>query len=637
MPLESGRMLQERYLIEETIREHANGGVYRAKDQTTEQPCIVKEFLGLRIEEFTQHASALLNRIHPTLPEVFDHFSVDDDHHYLIMEAVEGESLTDRLKRRKTLTEREAANWMGQVLAALDYLHIRTPPILHGDVKPDNILITPDAEAVLVDYGIGQRLNPHTPATFVAPEQVSGQAEPRSDVYAVGATLYTALSGRVPGQSDSGLADRFAITPLHNLNETLSPAIVRVVEKAMEHKSEARYESIREMRKALGRAAARVSDDPTAEKKTPPQEAPSPPQRQRFGWGFIAIGLAIVAIFGIGYLTGSAPESSEEIAAVPTVTVEAAVQGVARSPEATATALPQPSATHPVTNALGRDIELPTEVATTEPTHELAVTSAPLILTSRPTPGLGSTLVSDMDAATLVYIPAGEFLMGSNFDDPFALEDERPQHIINMPAYWIDQTEVTNDQYAACVAVGNCTEPRFFHSSLRVNYYGNPDYAGHPVVWVNWQQAAAYCDWAGRRLPTEAEWEKAARGEDGRIYPWGNEEAAAAHANFDILNRDTEPVGSFPDGASPYGVLDMAGNVAEWVDAYYTTTYYSHYANLTATPEAFLRFHDGLRVLRNGAWNDKGVNLRAAFRRFAPIIEYSINNVGFRCAISIEA
>ncbi len=628
MPLETGRVLQERYLIEEAIREHANGGVYRAKDQETEQLCIVKEFLGLRPEEFALPAGLLLNRIHPTLPEVFDHFSLDDDHHYLIMEAVEGESLTDRLKRRKTLTEREAANWMGQVLAALDYLHSRTPPILHGDVKPDNILITPDAEAVLVDYGIGQRLNPHTPATYVAPEQIAGQAEPRSDVYAVGASLYTALSGRVPGQSDGGLADRFAIIPLRNLNDSLSPAILRVVEKAMEHKAEARYESIREMRKALGRAGARVSNEPTAIKKTPLEEAPAPPQRQRFGWGFIAIGLAIVAIFGIGNLTGSAPENSEKIEAGPTATVEAVVQGVARSPEATATALPQPSAT---------STELPTEVLTTEPTEELTATSAPPTPTSQPTLGLGSTLVSDMDAATLIYIPAGEFLMGSNFDDPFALDSERPQHVINMPAYWMDQTEVTNEQYAVCVASESCTEPRFFHSALRIDYYGNPDYAGHPVVWVNWQQAAVFCAWAGRRLPTEAEWEKAARGEDGRIYPWGNEDAAETYANFDILNRDTQPVGSYPEGVSPYGVQDMAGNVAEWVDAYYTTTYYSHYANLTATPEAFLRFHEGLRVLRNGAWNESNVNLRTAFRRFAPIGIYSISNVGFRCAMSVEA
>ena len=281
--------------------------------------------------------------------------------------------------------------------------------------------------------------------------------------------------------------------------------------------------------------------------------------------------------------------------------------------------------------------ELPTEAPTTEPTEALTATSAPPTLTPQPALGLGSTLVSDMDAATLVYIPAGEFRMGSNFDNPFALDNERPQHVINMPAYWMDQTEVTNEQYAACVAAASCTEPRFFHSALRIDYYGNPDYAGHPVVWVNWQQATVFCAWAERRLPTESEWEKAARGEDGRIYPWGNEDATETYANFDSLNRDTQPVGSYPEGVSPYGVLDMAGNVAEWVDAYYTTTYYSHYANLTATPEAFLRFHEGLRVLRNGAWNESGVNLRTAFRRFVPIGIYSISNVGFRCAMSVEA
>ena len=119
---------------------------------------------------------------------------------------------------------------------------------------------------------------------------------------------------------------------------------------------------------------------------------------------------------------------------------------------------------------------------------------------------------------TLLYVPAGEFTMGSDSSDQ---ADEKPAHTVNLDAFRIDQTEVTNKQYAACKENGGCTPPSRNSSSTNTSYYGNTQFDNYPVIYVNWNQAVAYCEWAGRRLPTEAEWEKAARGTDGRTYSWG--------------------------------------------------------------------------------------------------------------------
>jgi eukaryotic-like serine/threonine-protein kinase len=254
--------------------------------------------------------------------------------------------------------------------------------------------------------------------------------------------------------------------------------------------------------------------------------------------------------------------------------------------------------------------------------------------TFTPALGIGSTRVSEKDGMVMVFVPAGEFTMGSDAGD----SNEKPVHQVYLDAFWIDQTEVTNAMYATCVADGGCTPPFSSLSFRRDSYYGNTTYDNYPVIYVNWDQVNAYCEWAGRKLPTEAQWEKAARGTDGRTYPWG-EGTSCSKVNYTYYWRsgwnpvpcvsDTTKVGSYPDGASPYGVLDMAGNVQEWVNDWYSNSYYQNSPSSNPSGPAFGTY----RVLRGGARNGLASTIRSAYRAWADPVK-TLSYVGFRCALS---
>jgi len=203
---------------------------------------------------------------------------------------------------------------------------------------------------------------------------------------------------------------------------------------------------------------------------------------------------------------------------------------------------------------------------------------------------IGDTWTRPADGMVMVYVPAGEFLMGSSEADDQARDDEKPQHTVYLDGYWIDRTEVTNAQYHKCVEAGHCRE-----AMCQID--DNLNAPDQPVACVDWDDAQEYAAWAGGRLPTEAEWEKAARGTDGRIYPWGNSAPNCDKGNYgDCLGHYPAVVGSYPLGASPYGALDMAGNVWEWVADWYEEGYYDR------SPARNPQGPDGqiFRVLRGG-------------------------------------
>jgi len=310
------------------------------------------------------------------------------------------------------------------------------------------------------------------------------------------------------------------------------------------------------------------------------------------------------------------------------------------------------------------------------PTKELTVTVevSPTIeatftpeATSTPEVKIGSIILSAIDNMKLVYVPSGSFLMGSSPDDLLdecnrmfgtckdngdliyfsdtqvidnptfsSYSDEIPQHEIYLDSFWIDQTEITNLMYSKCVQANGCSPPSKKSSLSRPSYYGNSQYDNFPVVNITWKDSKAYCEWAGRRLPTEAEWEKAARGADSRIYPWGSS-SGSYYANVNNTIRDTSKAGDYLSGASPYGALDMIGNVWEWVADWHQSDYYGQ--STSSNPPG--PSSGSQRVVRGGAFNSGifwngwevlsgDVNYSATRRlRYPPATSQS--SVGFRC------
>ena len=239
-------------------------------------------------------------------------------------------------------------------------------------------------------------------------------------------------------------------------------------------------------------------------------------------------------------------------------------------------------------------------------------------------PPAGAASIAAVDGARLRYVPAGPFVMGT--DEGWA--GLRPAHEVRLEAFWIDETEVTNRRYGQCVAAGVCRPPAETTSYTRDPYFLDEAYGEYPVLHVAWQDAQTYCQWAGRTLPSEAQWEKAARGADGRLYPWGNGAPAR-----DLLNNfevsyleDTVPVGSYPMGASPYGALDMAGNVWEW-----TSDWFQPYPG--GDPSASDNFGEVYKVLRGGSF----VDAADATTRYPNDPGLQTHDIGFRCALSASS
>lgn len=578
-------------------------------------------------ERFLREARAVATLRHPNIVQIYD-FGRYEGGHYMVMEYVDGTDLRSEIDRRfkagEEFTPEEVVDIAAQIAAALDYAH--SEGVIHRDVKPGNVLLNTKGDVILGDFGLAMLRNRVSQATlghtfgtpeYIAPEQAldSRAATPQSDIYALGGILYEMVTGKLPFDAETSLSLALkhvseAPVPLRTHAPHIPVGVEEVILKALEKEPAQRYQTGAELVEALKTAwqtegvdetwivgpsatEAEAADETPVKRRMPSSpsayesDAESSEERGPRGWiwGGALLAVLVIALLarfvagvpvpGLGApptLTSTAtPTLTATLTATPspsltpTATQESPLSGggtVTATVTATMTATPSPS---------------PTATPTSTPTPTPTPTSMPTETPSpTPTPTLapGATLRRDVDGMTLHFVPGGSFLMGAPESDPEAADDEQPQHEVVLSPFWMDETEVTTAQYKQCVAEGACEAP------YTRTTYDNPTYADRPMTYISWEQAVDYCTWVGEesgweaQLPTEAQWEKAASWdpltETKRRYPWGDvfdEERVQ-------LGVTTAAVGSYPDGASAYGILDMAGNVREWVFDWYDADTY---------------------------------------------------------------
>lgn len=264
MPLKIDDTLRNRYRIEETLGKGGMGAVYRAVDVNLGVPVAVKENLFTTEEharQFRREATILASLRHPNLPRVTDHFVIEGEGQYLVMDYVEGEDLRERLEREGAASQDEVLSWFLEICDALAYLHSRTPPILHRDIKPGNVKLTPEGKAILVDFGLAKLVDDSAATTtgakamtpgFSPPEQYgAGRTDPRTDIYSLAATMYAALTATIPEDSLERAMGRAKLTKIRLRNPKVSTALAEAIEQALSLEPEDRFQSVGEFANVL--------------------------------------------------------------------------------------------------------------------------------------------------------------------------------------------------------------------------------------------------------------------------------------------------------------------------------------------------------------------------------------------------
>lgn len=549
--LSPNTILQKRYRI---VRELGHGGmgtVFEAIDQRVNCVVALKQTLPTNDNEariaFGREAALLANLRHPALPKVMDYFG-EDDGDFLVMEFIPGHDLAELLELRSSpFPESQVLHWGGELLGVLEYLHGQRPPIVHRDIKPANLKLTKEGEIFLLDFGlakgsVGQMstlgtsrsVRGYTPV-YASLEQIhSHGTDPRSDIYSLGATLYHLLTGVRPVDAPT----RFQVleddqtdplTPIHQLNPSISPHVVSIIHQAMAVSRKHRNLTAAEMRKALsaavaGQSYATVEGKDSVDEKSQSSRPrngiktiPTPVERVNTGKDEVAVATkeSTSKVFGDKRLLLI-------LAAVFIVLVLAGLFVWSKSGGENGS------------NVSGQPSPGTGQQSSSPGSHASNLVRAP---------------------AGMVYVPGGTFTMGREAGD----DAERPPHQVTVKPFFIDADEVTNDDYEKFVKATSRRPPLTWKDNTFPQGEGR-----RPVTGVTWDDASDFARWANKRLPSEAEWEFAARGTDSRLYPWGNDWQASANANG--AEQSTADVGAYRS-TSPFGTSDMVGNAWEWTSS----------------------------------------------------------------------
>lgn len=706
--LQPGQKLADRYRVIELLGQGGFAAVYHSWDEHLQRPCAIKENHLTTQDaqrQFEREAKLLARLHHPNLPRVTDHLVIPGHGQFLVMDYIEGQSLYERIEKGGPVSEAQALEWLLPICDALSYLHSQEPPIIHRDIKPQNIILGTGGRPYLVDFGIAKTftIDKSTTAGALAvspgyspPEQYGKSiTDARSDIYSLGATLYTLLTGDTPSDSVDVMTGGAPLPPpARERNPAISPHISTAIERAMQPNRAYRFESVAAFRDSLlskpspvkiestpqvfdpietvpvqvplsyTQAEARPPHSPpgsarparTPSKPRTPKARGSPPFHvgDRFNWGmpvlWIVIGLGIVGLVALSWIAITNASNAQNPG----------------NPNRTGLATPENGNTIigdiPSPTPLPPALDLPAETSVPGPSPTPYPSPTPL-----PPPG--------QDDVAMVNIPAGEFEMG--MDKPIVTwhlnlcnqisncnsidyEDAMPAHNVALSAYSIDIHEVTVQQYQSCVMAGICpkVDPAGLGDILPASYLTDPVYHDYPVVGVSWDDALVYCRWVGKTLPTEAQWERAAGGDQGWLFTWGQPSDpedvdisqlfhnGPAPANYcdekcSYIWRDPEhndgwdgpaPVMSYPSG--PGGIYDLIGNVQEWVLDFYSAVFYdsSPYqdpVNLdpAACPD---RSEMDCHLTRGGGWNNGLYHATSRWRHYAYSSQIKPYR-GFRC------
>lgn len=618
-------VLDGKYQLEEKIGEGGMGQVFRAThihiDTTVAVKLLSRQIISNSnaIDRFRREAKTAARIKHPNAVGVSDFGVTPDGTVYLVMEFLVGNDLRHRLYEQKALSYEAAATILYQTCAAVNAAHEKG--VIHRDLKPDNIYIirTPEGseQVKVLDFGLAKLKDGEadqltkmgsimgTPY-YMSPEQGQGQAlDFRSDVYSLGVILYEMLTGQVPfsGNNTAVIYQHChePPPPPSKFRPNMPPLVEQVVLKALSKDREQRPATAGQLYEEYD-AALRASG-----------------VQLNFVSQVFAAPLYPGPRSSLGTDASFTPDTSN-VSMANTVTPRPAITTDPRS--MTSGSPVSAESTIPTTGGGKSNFLLFAAMAAI----------AALLLGGGGGLGLWYYLKKKPDVTTnppekdpklpanpapvgMILIPAGEFTMG---DDGSEDPGSKPEHKISVKSFYLDQYEVTNEQYLQFVKSENHAAP----AGWKDGTFPSGE-AKFPVTNVTWQDAADFAKWAGKRLPTEEEWEYAARGTDKRIFPWGNE-FTTRNANTEETSKESSrsrplPVGSYPQGKSPFGVFDMCGNVAEW-----TASKFVPYPESTAVAR------DG-RVIRGGSF-ERDKRFAYTYGRAVLPETKTFPSVGFRCA-----